>query len=74
MDPLSFFTMQSFGKKFKRPGTSDSSAALISSSETSSIEIYHSYRESLNSLIEMVDNVSSLGSAQATSLLTELSS
>ena len=58
-DPLSIFTMQGFGKKFRRPGTGDSSQALISKGGPgSSIEVYDSYRESLNSLIEMVDNVS----------------
>ena len=57
-DPLSFFTMQGLGKKFRRPGTGDSSQALLSNSTPgSSIEVYNSYHESLNSLIEMVENV-----------------
>ena len=58
LDPFSFFTMQGLGKKLRRPGTSDSSQALISRSGTSTpTEVYNNYRESLNSLIEMVDNV-----------------
>ena len=61
LDPFSFFTMQAFGnkgKKLRRSMTSDSARALISRSETShSIEIYTSYHDSLNSLIEIVDNV-----------------
>ncbi|KAF9654164.1 hypothetical protein BDM02DRAFT_241 [Thelephora ganbajun] len=59
LDPLSFFTMPGFGnkgKKSKRPSTADSSQALISRNESdSSIEVYNSYRESLNSLTEIVD-------------------
>lgn len=62
LEQLSFFTMQGFGykgKKLKRPGTSDSARSLISKREpSSSIEVYNSYRESLNSLIEIVDKVS----------------
>ena len=54
--------MQGFGnkgKKSKRPGTADSTRALISKSEpSSSIEVYNSFRESLNSLTEIVDKVS----------------
>ena len=61
LDPFSFFTMQGFGnmgKKLKRSATSDSSRALIPRSEAgSSIDIYNSYHDSLNSLIEIVDNV-----------------
>lgn len=61
LDPFSFFTMQGFGgkgKKLRRSATSDSSRALISRSEpSSSIEIYTSYHDSLNSLIEIVHNV-----------------
>ena len=63
LEQLSFFAMQGFGykgKKPKRPSTADSSQALISRSEaSSSIEVYNSYRESLNSLSEIVDKVSS---------------
>lgn len=63
LEQLSFFTMQGFGykgKKIRRPSTADSSQALISRSEaSSSIEVYNSYRESLNSLSEIVDKVSS---------------
>ena len=62
LDPFSFFTVQGFGhkgKKFQRSTTPDSSQALLSESEPSnSIEIYNSYHDSLNSLIEIVDNVS----------------
>ena len=62
LEQLSFFTMQGFGnkgKKSKRPSTPESSRALISRSEpSSSIEIYNSFRESLNSLSEIVDKVS----------------
>ena len=62
LEPLSFFAIQGFGykgKKLKRPSTADSSQALLSRSQTgSSVEVYNSYRESLNSLIELVDKVS----------------
>ena len=62
LDSLSFFTMQGFvhkGKKLRRPGTAESSQGLISrDNPRSSIEVYDSYRESLNSLIEIVDKVS----------------
>ena len=59
LDPLSFFTLQGLGKRFKRHGPGESSQDLLLKSERSgSIEVYDSYRESLNSLIEMVDNVS----------------
>lgn len=61
LDPFSFFSMQGFGnkgKKLRRSATSDSARALISRSEHSgSIEIYTSYHDSLNSLIEIVHNV-----------------
>jgi len=61
LDPFSFFTMQGFGNmgklKLRRSTTSDSSRALISRSEPrNSIEIYNSYHDSLNSLIEIVHN------------------
>ena len=62
LEQLSFFAMQGFGykgKKLKRPSTADSSQSLISRSEAgSSTEVYNSYRESLNSLSEIVDKVS----------------
>jgi len=61
-DPFSFFTMQGFGnkgKKTKRPGTGESTQTLLPRSEaSSSIEVYYSYHESLNSLSEIVDQVS----------------
>lgn len=54
------FVIQGFGykgKKSRRSATPDSFQALISRSDTSnSIEIYNSYHDSLNSLIEIVDN------------------
>ena len=61
LEQLTFFAMQGFGskgKKPKRPDTAESSRALLSRSEpSSSIEVYNSYRESLNSLTEIVDKV-----------------
>lgn len=61
LDPFSFFNVPGFGykgRKFGRSTTPDSSRALISRTETNgSIEVYNSYHDSLNSLIEIVDNV-----------------
>lgn len=60
LEPFSFFNVSGFGYKskiFRRSATPDSSRSLISRAENnSSIEVYNSYHESLNSLIEIVDN------------------
>lgn len=78
LDPLSFFIAQGFGQKGKKPrrsATPDSSRALISRTDTNnSIDIYTNYQASLNSLIEIVDNVRLLPLQIPTMKLTGFSS
>lgn len=61
------FKIDHRGKKTTRPGTAESSQQLIPKDsyghefyEEQTVEVYKSYRESLNSLNEIIDRVSSI--------------